>query len=440
MIIKTKNYKLRKIDHKEVNKKYFNWFKDEQINMYIDYKPKNLSELKKNVKEINKQKNIFFFGIFKKKTHIGNIKIFEINNKKKSARLGILIGNKSYRNKGIGLEVIEEIKKFLIKKDIRIVWLGLNPSNKNAFKLYKKAGFHTFKTTKKYLFMKCNLILSKVIIGGAQLNSSYGITNFDNKKQTKKDLNKILLLLKKENIFHLDGAENYRYFEKSLIRLNSNFKIDTKIKISEVLPLKALRNKLKKKYNKKGMMIDTLYIHDGDNVLKDLSYKKWKILNQLKKLKIISKIGISIYEYNNLEKILKKFEFNVVQLPYNLVDRRLEKFQNFFKKKKILIYVRSIFLQGALLRKIIDKNELKSIYDKVRKIGISQNVSNLSLCLNFVFYNDLIDKFIIGVRNPRELKQITNCNINLKQTKMNFSKKEIEFAKYPNKWNLNEIN
>ena len=35
-----------------LNKKYFNWFKDEQINMYIDYKPKNLSELKKNVKEL----------------------------------------------------------------------------------------------------------------------------------------------------------------------------------------------------------------------------------------------------------------------------------------------------------------------------------------------------------------------------------------------------
>ena len=91
MIIKTKNYKLRKIDHKEVNKKYFNWFKDEQINMYIDYKPKNLSELKKNVKEINKQKNIFFFGIFKKETHIGNIKIFEINNKKNQPDLEFLL-------------------------------------------------------------------------------------------------------------------------------------------------------------------------------------------------------------------------------------------------------------------------------------------------------------------------------------------------------------
>ena len=435
MIIKTKNYVLKKINYKRVNLKYFNWFKDEHIRKYIDYKPYNLIELRNNVKDINKQKNLFFFGIFKKKSHIGNIKIFQIDNVKRSARLGILIGDKAYRNKGVGLEVIEEIKKFLLKRGIKSMWLGLKHSNNNALKLYEKAGFYTFKSTKKYLFMRCNLILSKVIIGGAQINSSYGITNFSNKKQTKNEFNKIILFSKKKNITHVDGAENYIYFKDNFKRFNSSLKIDTKIRISEVLSFKNLKDKFKKKYNSKGILIDTLYIHDGDNVPENLNYKKWQILKQLKKQNIVSKIGVSIYEYNKLKKIFKTFKFDVVQLPYNLVDRRLENFQKFLKRNNVLIYVRSVFLQGALLHKIESQNELKSIYEKVRQIGINQNVSNLYLCLNFVFYNDFIDKFIIGVRNLKDLKQITNCKINLKKIKMNFSKKEIMIANYPNKWN-----
>ena len=60
-------------------------------------------------------------GNFSNHKHVGNIKIFEIDFKKKIARLGILIGEKKYRNLGLGSEVIDAVKKFLIKKNFIFV-------------------------------------------------------------------------------------------------------------------------------------------------------------------------------------------------------------------------------------------------------------------------------------------------------------------------------
>ena len=71
----------------------------------------------------------------------------------------------------------------------------------------------------------------------------------------------------------------------------------------------------------------------------------------MKKNGVISKIGISIYSPSQLDLILPKFSIDIVQAPFNIVDRRilnsgwLEK----LSKKNIETHIRSVFLQGLLL-------------------------------------------------------------------------------------------
>ena len=50
----------------------------------------------------------------------------------------------------------------------------------------------------------------------------------------------------------------------------------------------------------------------------DLKNKKGlRLLNELNKLKkIISKIGVSIYEINEYEFLKKKFKFDIIQFPF----------------------------------------------------------------------------------------------------------------------------
>ena len=47
--------------------------------------------------------------------------------------------------------------------------------------------------------MKCNIFTSKLILGGAQLNSNYGITNFK-KFSIVKRIKKIIDLIKKKTL------------------------------------------------------------------------------------------------------------------------------------------------------------------------------------------------------------------------------------------------
>lgn len=434
MRILTKNYVLKKISISDVNKNYLKWFSDKKIKKYIDSSPKTIQSLQSYVKEANANPNTFFWAIFKNQKHIGNIKIFEINYKKKIGRLGILIGDKKYRNKGIGNEIIEATKKFLIKKNILELWLGVEKNNFAAINSYKKSGFVKFRSNKKYIYMKCDLITSKIIIGGAQLNSNYGITNFRNKTQSKSETNKIINILRIKNLMHIDGAECYKFFRNDQINILKNFKIDSKIFLEEISNYKKLKIFFTKKYLHKNIKIETLFIHDGDNIFKNSYKKKLMILKKLKKEKIISKIGISIYNFEILNKIISKLNVDVVQLPYNLVDRRIENFKNIISKSKIQIYARSIFLQGSLLKKVKEIKNLATIYEKVRKFTKKTNQSNLDLSLNFVLNNDLVDKIIVGVRNSQEINKLINYRFVRKKIKIKFTKNEKKFAHNPSKW------
>ena len=90
MRINTKNYILKKMSLKLVNKNYLNWFKDKKIADYIDNSPRHLEDLRFYINKVNKNSNTYFWAIFKNKKHVGNIKIFEINYKKKNWKIGYI--------------------------------------------------------------------------------------------------------------------------------------------------------------------------------------------------------------------------------------------------------------------------------------------------------------------------------------------------------------
>ena len=70
--------------------------------------------------------------------------------------------------------------------------------------------------------------------------------------------------------------------------------------------------------------------------------------------KNINKIGISVYSPQDMRNVIEYLKPNfpdVIQFPYNFLDRRFEKNQilNIFKKFNIESYARSVYLQGLLL-------------------------------------------------------------------------------------------
>lgn len=238
----------------------------------------------------------------------------------------------------------------------------------------------------------------KFILGCAQFGHPYGILNKKKKKPSNTQIKKILNFLLKKKILRLDTAMVYNFDFKKFIK-EKNSIINTKIK-----------NKFDKINN-----CNCLFLHDGDNLFKKKNITIYKKMLLLKKKNRIKKIGISLYNFKNINKILRNFKFDAIQVPYNVFDRRLEKYLSVLKKKGIEIHVRSVFLQGLLLE---DFNKLNPYFKKwIKLFNFYENqtklkkIDKLMYCLNFVLQNKKIDKIIIGVQSLNEIKKIFDLKI-----------------------------
>ena len=85
------------------------------------------------------------------------------------------------------------------------------------------------------------------------------------------------------------------------------------------------------------------------------------MIKKLKAQGLVNKIGVSVYDLTVLKKILKLWVPDIIQIPVNPFNIEFisNKFLKKIRKKKILIFARSIFLQGILTRKkyILKKNK-----------------------------------------------------------------------------------
>ena len=142
----TQRFELRSISPiNDSFENYISWMKNKESNSFIQGVNVELTiqDLVNYVWEKNKSKTALLFGIFVKpgNIHIGNVKLEPIM-PKKSATLGILIGEESWRGKNVGFEVITRILDFCFQDlDLEMVELGVNKRNLRAISLYARLGF-----------------------------------------------------------------------------------------------------------------------------------------------------------------------------------------------------------------------------------------------------------------------------------------------------------
>ena len=129
---------------------------------------------------------------------------------------------------------------------------------------------------------------------------------------------------------------------------------------------------------------------------------------------------------------------DIIQVPYNLLDRKFESDIERLSKKGVEIHVRSIFLQGLLLnkklrKKIVFNNEFQ-IWNYFDKWLLENKFSPLEACISHVNSNKFIDKIIIGVENPNQLSEIINA---FKIPAKSMPRPSVEFKEElfnPSKW------
>lgn len=288
----------------------------------------------------------------------------------------------------------------------------------------------------------------QISMGTAQIGMNYGITS-KNKSISKKDLLKIFLFIKQKNIKELDISPLYGNLLQRIKKFKlKRFKITYKAYLSKdkffekklyqqiLFDLKILN--LKK--------FDKILIHNPHQVNSSKLFKSLKVLKTLKKEGVVKKIGISIYDKKDFEKILNKIKIDVIQVPLNILDQRLIQ-KNWLKKickKNIEIQVRSVFLQGILLSNIKNfKNdflEKNVILKKWFEYCLNNRQLKLDHSLNFLKNERYIKSIIVGFENINQFKEIY-LSIIKKRKENNYTKffSNSIFLIDPRKWNKSKI-
>ena len=245
--------------------------------------------------------------------------------------------------------------------------------------------------------------------------------------------------LYKKKIKYLETAYEYKNNEKIFSKFNlKSFKIIMKINVKKnEFSQKKIFEKIKlslKRYNLKKFYC--LMLHNT----KSLSTKKkstiFKTLEEIKRKKLVSKIGYSIYDKEELDKFYLSNKPDIIQGPLNLLNQELLKcgWLKKLKKDKVEFHARSIFLQGLLLK----EREAVPLYFKQYSKYLNKyynyteklNRSKLSTCLNFINNLDNVTKIIIGIDSINHLDDILSLKLTNKLSikelnKLSINKKKL---------------
>jgi len=256
----------------------------------------------------------------------------------------------------------------------------------------------------------------RLSLGTAQFGLNYGIAN-QLGRMSFSEAKKIIAFAQFSGLNSLDTAIAYGDAEERLGRIGvPNWGVVSKLpRIGEdcgniAQTVFGFANK-----SKDLLGITNLYgllLHQPAQLLEKHGEEIYGSLLAVKKSGLVQKIGISIYDPAELDLLLARFQFDLVQAPFNVFDNRIvdSGWMSRLARMDIELQVRSVFLQGLLL---IDKDVRPAQFKAWKKILttwdnwlLDMQMTPVEACLNHVLSFPRISKVIVGVDTLNQLKNI----------------------------------
>lgn len=266
----------------------------------------------------------------------------------------------------------------------------------------------------------------RLALGTAQFGMHYGVANQDG-QVTRSAARAMLNLAKAYSIDTLDTAIAYGESELCLGESGvQGFKVVTKL---PAVPDRCtdinswVKDQVAASLSRLGLEeVYGLLLHHPRQLLETSGSVLYKAIQDLKGAGLVKKMGISIYSPSELDALIPRYRFDLVQAPFNLVDRRLyiSGWLRRLKDFEIEIHTRSAFLQGLLLiprSALPDKFEpWAGLWDKWNEWLLRQNVSAARASLAFPLSFTEIDRVVVGADSVSHLEQIISAANNVVQT------------------------
>jgi len=261
--------------------------------------------------------------------------------------------------------------------------------------------------------------MTRLALGTVQFGIPYGIANKSG-QVSHQEAQSMLDVASVSGVDTLDTAVAYGESELRLGVIGVvGFKIVTKL---PALPLGVVDvdawtlNHITKSLER--LKVSSLYgllLHRADQLLERRGGELYRSMVRMKHLGLVQKIGISIYSPRELDLIVPLYSLDLVQAPFNLIDRRLRSsgWMARLKDCGVEVHVRSVFLQGLLL---MDCKELppkflrwSHLWSTWNEWIVDGDIARVNACLGFALAQPEIDRIVVGTDNLTQLKQLINA-------------------------------
>lgn len=256
----------------------------------------------------------------------------------------------------------------------------------------------------------------KLALGTVQFGLDYGVSNGSGQVSAG-EATKILHCAKSLNINTLDTSANYGTSEQVLGEIGvGGYQIVTK-----TMPLEqgvdAVINGLYQSLNRLNTTsIKGLLIHN----IEDINHQGFDTLYQelirLKEQGLITQLGFSTYTPEQVDVLLENFEFDLIQVPFNVFDARLIKGGQLEKLKQqgIEVHARSVFLQGLLLMSSENRPKKFKHWDALWKLWeewlADHCMTALEAAIRYAISVPELSKILVGVNTASQLEEIVHAS------------------------------
>lgn len=260
----------------------------------------------------------------------------------------------------------------------------------------------------------------RLVIGAVQFGMTYGVTN----TRGQVPLREVAAILHRAygaGIRFVDTAAGYGTSEAVLGGVLPDFPaIDVITKLPAFPGVAITEADIKEMRDAVLRSLDLLHrsklygllVHHSGDLSKPGGERIVELLDRLKQDGIAERIGVSVYDIEDIDRILKNFRPDIAQMPINLFDQRFVQGGHVERLHKVgaEVHARSIFLQGVLLMEAARLPRHFGFFAKqfahyesfLNELGITR----LAACLSFVMNQSGADYALIGVTSVDELDQI----------------------------------
>ncbi|MFC4313402.1 aldo/keto reductase [Steroidobacter flavus] len=256
----------------------------------------------------------------------------------------------------------------------------------------------------------------KLALGTVQFGLAYGVANQQGQVRPE-EAQQILRLASASGVDTLDTAVAYGNSEQCLGDIGvTGWRVVSKLPavpddcvdvtrwVRETLGASLRRLRTDRLY--------ALLLHRPQQLLADrIGPALFAALRQLKAEGLVTKIGVSVYGPEELTELCGRFELDLVQAPFNIVDRRLldSGWLSRLSRAGVEVHVRSVFLQGLLLMEANRPprfDRWRDLWTRWHAWLADTRLTAVEACMRYALSHEDIAHVVVGVDSAAQLQQI----------------------------------